>query len=558
MKKRTIIILSCVISAIVIFTAGVLAWAFPLQNKWRSELKKGFKAPAETERYVCNMTETTEKSGGDVIVNTYNAIVNKKSDAVWQYVGNTSSGGYKEGDLTYKYKGDPLSDGKLIEVGKDTEMPLPKYVEYFSFLFNQDDALDFSSAVSGIWKFTIGNVCTYYFTLSHKWFIENYSKSFHMYDEHYYHYSDVRFTIKSNKTDGRILQISCSYDNAVDAHWETYTIYNPINNYFHTDYIKAYSYKKTVSVQFSYPESNTPIETDQQFLFSRSLNNGMVDTALTIPTDEYVLSEASTNPDVQYAIFNNKNFSTLPAVSTLEKDDILAVYSKNCLEVYQLSTLKKLAAMEYHLDVVCVDVDDGQLLVVLRNNGNVSCPWEQNYCFVIYDLSDFSVLNRLKAIDCNPDQNTPSKVYAYLYDNKILYVDDARRICICDITSNTTNITEQFLYDYTAYLDRENGKLLYYDHYLHSKSYDIATAKVEDYTFSNQPSLTLVVENFEFYPTNNYSEIAICNRESGETLSSTPFRRTVDTDEYFAIKLANGKYFCSVIGCLMIIDVKAL
>lgn len=381
-----------------------------------------------------------------------------------------------------------------------------------------------------------------------------------MYDEYYYHYSDVRFTIKSNKTDGRILQISCSYDIDVDAHWEFFTIYTPNGSYIHThtDYIKAYSYKTTVSVQFSYPESDTPIETDQQFLFSHSLNNGMVDMALTLSTDEYVLSEASTNPDVQYAIFNNHNFSTLPAVSTFEKDDILAVYNKNYLEVYQLATLKKLAAMEYYLDVVCVDVDDGQLLVVLRNNGNVSCPWEQNYCFVIYDLSDFSVVNRLKAVDCNPDQNTPRKVYAYLYDNKILYVDDARRICIYDITSNTTNITKQVLYDYTAYLDRENGKLLYYDHYLHSKSYDIATAKIEDYTFSNQPSLTLVVENFEFYPTNNYSEIAICNRESGETLSSIPFRKTVDTDEYFAIKLTNGKYFCSVIGCLMIIDVKAL
>lgn len=139
---------------------------------------------------------------------------------MWQYVGNANSGGYKEGDLTYKYKGDPLSDGKLNEVGKDTEMPLPKYVEYFSFLFNQDDALDFSSAVSGIRKFTIGDICTYYFTLSHKWFIENDIKSFHMYDEYYYHYSDVRFTIKSNKTDGRILQISCSYDNDADAHWE--------------------------------------------------------------------------------------------------------------------------------------------------------------------------------------------------------------------------------------------------------------------------------------------------------------------------------------------------
>lgn len=79
MKKRTIIIISCVISAIIIFIVGVLAWAFPLQNKWRRELKNGFKAPAETERYVCNMTETTEKSGGDVIVNTYNAIANKKA-----------------------------------------------------------------------------------------------------------------------------------------------------------------------------------------------------------------------------------------------------------------------------------------------------------------------------------------------------------------------------------------------------------------------------------------------------------------------------------------------
>lgn len=556
MKKKTIIILSCVISAIIIFTAGLLLWAFPLQNKWRSELKNGFSPPTDAERYVCNMTETSEKRGGDKTVNTYNAIVNKKSDTVWQYVGNADYGGYKEGDLTYKYKGDPLSGGTLIEVGKDTEMPLPKYTENFSFLFNQDDALDFSSAVSGIRKFTIGDVCSYYFTLSHKWIIENDIKGFHMYDKHYYHYSDVRFTIKSNKTDGRILQISYSYDNDVDTHWESFNNYD--YNSFHTDYVKAYGYEINVSVQFSYPKNDTPIETDEQFSFSRSLNNGIVDTTLTIPTDEYVLSEASTNPDVQYAILNSRNFSALPTVCTFEKDDIFAVYNKNFLEVYKATTLKKLAAMEYLLDVVCVDVDDGQLLVVLRDNGNVSCPWEKNYCFVIYNLSDSSVVMRRKAVDYNPEQNTPQKVYTYLYDNKILYVDDDRRVCIYDTVSNTTNITEQILYAYDAYLDKENGKLLYYDKDKQSKSYDIAMEKVEDYTFSVQPSLTLVVENFEFYPANNYSEIVICNRESGETVSSIPLRRTVDIDEYFAIKLANGKYLCSVIGCLMIIDVKAL
>lgn len=46
------------------------------------------------------MTRTAEKRGGDTTVNTYNSIVNKKSDTVWQYVGNPRYGGYKEGDMT--------------------------------------------------------------------------------------------------------------------------------------------------------------------------------------------------------------------------------------------------------------------------------------------------------------------------------------------------------------------------------------------------------------------------------------------------------------------------
>lgn len=64
MKKRTIIILSCIISIIIIFTVAALIWAFPLQDKWRNELKNGFNSPSEAERYVCNMTKIAEKRGG--------------------------------------------------------------------------------------------------------------------------------------------------------------------------------------------------------------------------------------------------------------------------------------------------------------------------------------------------------------------------------------------------------------------------------------------------------------------------------------------------------------
>lgn len=437
---------------------------------------------------------------------------------------------------------------KLIEVGKDTAMPLPGYTEYFYFLFNQDSSLDFSSAVSGIWKFTSGDVCSYYFTLSHKWIIENNITGFNMYDKQYYHYYDVHFTIKNNNKDGRILQISCDYNYDVESHWVDI-------NVNHSEYVKPYGYKINISVQFSYPQDDTPIETDEQFSFSHSLNNGMVDKTLTIPTDEYVLSEPSTNPDVQYAILNNQNFSTQPTVCTFEKDDIFVVYNNNCLEVYKATTLKKLAVAEYHLNVVCVDVEDGQLLVALHNEGNTSCPWEQNYCFVIYDLSDFSVVNRHKAVNYNQDYTI--KTYSYLYDNKILYVGNERRICIYDITSNTTNITEQFTYDYNIYLDRENGKLLYYDEYKQFKSYDIITKKVEDCTYTNQPLIPLVVENFELLLSYNHEEVLIRNRESGETVLAVDFRNTI-TDESFAIKLTNGKYFCSVRGCIMIIDISAL
>lgn len=371
---------------------------------------------------------------------------------MWQYVGNPRSGGYQEGDMTYLYNGDPLSDGKLIEVGKDTTMPLPGYTGYFYFLFNQDNSLDFSSAVSNIWKFTSGNICSYSFTLSHKWIIENNIKNFNMYDKYYYHCSDVHFTIKNDKKDGRVLQISCSYSYNVDSHWEDY-FYPPeygIPGYINSGYVKSYGYKINISVQFAYPKHDTQIETDEQFSFSHSLNNGLVDKTLTIPTDEYVLLEPSTNPNVQYATLSDQNSSTRPTVCAFEKDDILAVYSKNYLEVYQLSTLKKLAATEYYLDVVCVDVDNGQLLVALSNATYVSCPWEQNYCFVIYNLSDFSVVNRHKAVDYNPDYT--AEVFSYLYNNKILYVDDFR-ICIYDTTSNTTNITE-ITYTYDIYIYR--------------------------------------------------------------------------------------------------------
>lgn len=107
------------------------------------------------------------------------------------------------------------------------------------------------------------------------------------------------------------------------------------------------------------------------------------------------------------------------------------------------------------------------------------------------------------------------------------------------------------------YIDKENGKLLYYDKYNQFKSYDIATKKIEDCTYTTQTSLPLAVENFELSLSYNYKEVLICNRESGETVLAVDFRNTI-TGQNFATKLTNGKYLCSVRGCLMIIDINAL
>ena len=561
MKKKTTIVFSCVLAAAVSVTVAVLVWAFPRQDKWRKELKNGFSAPAEGERYVCDMTYTAKKKGGDETVRTSKSIGNEKSDGVWQYVGNSDSGGYRLGDICYRYDGDPLSGGKLTEAGADVAMPRPEYAEYFSFLFGEEGSPDFSVAARSIGKSVWGGVCAYSFTLKSEWFIENEAAGFHMTDDSNYRYGDVRFTVKKNAADGKVLQISCSYDYDVKGH--SSVVMPPYPEFQNPEviYVKPYGYKINIKVQFSYPREDTGIETDAQFDLSRALDSGRADKTLATLAGEYLSSEPSSDPSFRYAVFAGVPSADRPALRTYPTEDVFVLYDQNRLEAYRAGTLEKIGAADFLLNVAAVDVADGRLLVTLRGDtvcadGLEDLPWEGNYCFIVYDLSDFSVIHRHKAEGRKSDYPPSGGVYTYLYGDRIVYVGGDSRISLYDMTAGNTQITEYSAFCQEQYLDRENRRLLYRDESMRPKSYDLATGQVADRTQESVPSTPLVVGNFELSCSGD--DVVFCERESGATVCTVAYRCQADTDGDFAVRLTDGRDFCSVGGCILIIDITAL
>lgn len=492
---------------------------------------------------------------------------NARSEDVWQYVANSRSGGdlrasgYMRGDACYRYNSDPLSHGELLAAGTDTDMPLPEYMEYFSFLFGEETS-EFYQAAKRMYKFTWCGVSSYTFTLPSEWFIENKMPGFNMADSPHYHYGDVRFTVKKSNADGRVTQISCSYKYEVDGH---YTFLQPAYPFQSPDliYIQPYGYKIKILAQFTYPEQDVEIRTDAQFEFSCALDRGEADKTATRCAGEFLATEDSDHPFVRYArvpglVFDDYHYYT-PELRMYPSEDVFVVYYDNRVEVYKASTLEKTWEAEHYLNVADVDVADGRLLVTLGGHTVYAdemseIPWETNYCFIVYDLSDFSVLHRHKVE--GKYSNYSFGYHAYIYGNRIIYVGDGARICFYDMTAGSTQTT-----DYMAreiYLDRENGRLEYRDE-SSPMSYDLTTGQVEARTVEDDVPPTFVLGEYELSRSENYYTILLRESASGETVCTIERRFSgVDVERGFAVQLSDGKYFCSILGCLLVLDMDGI
>lgn len=555
MNKKVCIILVSVLAAALIIAIAVLVWVFPLRDGWREELRAGFSSPEDAPRYVCDLSCTSRSSDADgPSERNYKAISNAPGEGVWRYVANARSGCYIAGDTCFEYSGDPLAGGTLVRAGEEASAPLPAYMDYFAFLFEKEP--NFADEAKRINKFSWGGESTYTFSIPYGWFIEDAEEG--MYSE-YWHYSDVAFRVAQSAQTGRVVRARCSYDYRVDAHWEVQP--DPSLPGYGPDFVAGYSVSVEAEAAFSYPEQDTPIETDAQFELVRDINAGRADKAMAQHAGEYLLPVPSADPAVEYVYpeWEEESATFGPDCKAFPAEDVFVVYYGGRADVYRASTLEKRCTLDFYLEIASVDVEDGKLLVTLKGGplyteDAVNLPWERNTCFVVYDLSDFSVLCRHKA---KGKGNLYSLGYGYLFGDRIAYLGQENRICLYDMRSGETLETDCKVRLY-LYADKENGRLIYDTGIQKYSAYDLATGAVTAEEFT--PLLhTLHIEGLTLAADSWHETVSVTEDASGECVYTFDLPNVrVELGADFAVQMADGKYFCGMSGSLFVLDLSVV
>lgn len=555
MGKKGRIILITVAALVLLIVAAVLVWVFPLRSKWTKEVAEPFTSPESAERYVCEMTYSSKESGDDEPnVSEYKVISNARGDGVWRYVANAESGLYMRGDVCYEYDGDPLSGGDLTYVTDGADAPLPDYMDYFAFLFGERDVTDLGEAAKRVNKFVWGDSVTYTFSVAPEWIIENELDRYHIYDRWYYHCSDLGFKVVKNGRTGMVTRIECSYDYNVERHMAVDVFPNRPTNVYYTG---PYAYDIDMIATFTYPESDSEITTDAQFELLNDLNVGHADKSLTRHTGEYLRPVGKGDPFVEYVYPDDDDDDYDDNANALiPEEDIFAVYENERLEIYRASTLEKLCTMEHYLGVSSVYANDGRLLVKLNSSplyaDGLDLPWEKNVCFIVYDLSDFSVVCRHKAEGTNP--YNPGN--CYLYGDKLIYADRFGELILHDVSTGETLHTGCNSRD--LYLDEENGKVIYEYDLQEYRAYDIATGEITDVASLPASAVPHIGDHiFEYDYTDK--AISLINERDGKVVYTFEYVSTdSDCSRKRVMRMADGRYFCSMFGCLFVIDADAV
>ena len=544
MNKTARIVLISLSALAVAAAALILVWVFPLRDKWRGELRAGFASPEEEERYVCDLTYTFRSSDGGARAETYKVISNAPGAGVWRYVANAASGCYMAGDTCYVYDGDPLAGGELVRAGETDAPPQPAYRDYFSFLFGEGGA--FAEQAKGINKFPWGGG-TYTFSLPASWFIGEEFSCYGIIDNTHYTYKDVKFEVAGRD---RVTRLRFSYSYHVNAHYVSSP--TPTGGW-HDQYVESYSGSVEADAVFSYPEGDTPIETDAQFGLVQELNAARADKAAARYTDTYLRPVSAGDPAAGYLFPAGEQVGAVRGSAKCfpEEDIFVACYGSKA-DVYRASTLEKLCTLDHLLNIEDIDADGGRLLVALTDGTSEdvpgSLPWEKNLCFLVYDLADFSVLCRYKAEGLAADSGGSHP--CCLVGGLIVYKSRGGGLVLHDIASGETRETGRSVYG-ELYADRENGRILYEEDLQEYRAYDLATGTVSVY--DRQPPVYALHIGEYTLDTDGRGGIAVTDA-GGEAVHTFDGRASGFEVGSFAVPMEGGRYFCGLYGCLFVFD----